>query len=186
VTTDLLVENLKSVVDEWRPGRDNYRAKFIALDTRDSVAHMLTGMATLAGFEVAAERLGTPLDSGSQEDEHSCFSDTTDLDIRANVAGIADAYYGRAPDYQGKSLAAAVAEVNAPVATRIDEQIATSLTLAAALDHPFDRTLATAPGSPQRQRVEALIAALQSLARLYKLAGMVLGVKIVVMIEVGS
>jgi putative iron-regulated protein len=186
VTTDLLVENLKFVVDEWAPGRDNYRARFIALDTRDSVAHMLTGMATLAGFEVAAERLGTPLDSGSPEDEQSCFSDTTDLDIQADVAGIAAAYHGRSPNYQGASLAAAVAAVNAPVATRIDEQIATSIRLAAALDHPFDRTLATAPGSPQRQKVEALVSALQSLARLFKLAGMVLGVKIVVMMEVES
>src|SRR5882672_8891168 len=73
VATDLLVDDLKFVVDQWAPGRDNYRAKFLALDPRESVAHMLTGMATLAGFEVAAERLATALDSGSQEDEHSCF-----------------------------------------------------------------------------------------------------------------
>jgi putative iron-regulated protein len=175
VATDLLVENLGFVAGEWAPGRDNYRAHFLALDTRESVAHMLTGMATLAGFEVAAERLATALDSGSQEDEHSCFSDTTHIDIAANVEGIGIAY---------QTLAGAVSKANPNIAARIDEQFATSLKLAAALDHPFDRTLASAPGSPQRQKVEALVTSLQTLARLLKVAGNVLGVNIVVMVEI--
>lgn len=184
VATDLLVENLQYVVDQWAPGRDNYRARFLALDTDVSVAHMLTGMATLAGFEVAAERLATALDSGSQEDEHSCFSDTTHIDIAANVRGIADVYLGRQANYHGAALAAAVGKANPTVGARIDEQLATSLQLANALDRPFDRTLATPPGSPQRQKVEALVTSLQTLARLLKVAGNVLGVNIVVMVEV--
>ena len=188
VATDLLVENLKYVVDQWAPGRDNYRARFVALDPGVSVAHMLTGMATLAGFEVAAERLATPLDSGSQEDEHSCFSDTTHIDIAANIQGINDVYYGRVADskggYKGAALAEAVKAANPTIAARIDEQLATSVRLAASLDRPFDRTLATPPGSPQRQKVEALVTSLQTLARLFKVAGNVLGVNIVVMVEI--
>jgi putative iron-regulated protein len=184
VSTDLLVENLKFVVDQWAPGDGNYRARFLAMDPRESVAHMLTGMATLAGFEVAAERLATPLDSGSQEDEHSCFSDTTDLDILANVTGIADAYFGRDANYQGTGLDGAVAAMNPEIAARISEQLATSSKLAHALDHPFDQTLATPPGSPQRAKVEALVTSLQTLARLFKLAGRLLGVNIVVTIEI--
>jgi putative iron-regulated protein len=188
VATDLLVENLKYVVDEWAPGRDNYRARFVALDPGVSVAHMLTGMATLAGFEVAAERLATPLDSGSQEDEHSCFSDTTHIDIAANIQGVNDVYYGRVADskggYHGAALAEAVKAANPTIAARIDEQLATSVRLATSLDRPFDRTLATPPGSPQRQKVEALVTSLQTLARLFKVAGNVLGVNIVVMVEI--
>jgi putative iron-regulated protein len=183
-STDLLVENLGFVVDQWAPDKDNYRGHFLKMDARESVADMLTGMATLAGFEVAAERLATPLDSGSQEDEHSCFSDTTDLDILANVTGIADAYFGRSASYQGAGLDAAVTAVNAQIAQRIHEQLAASLQLARALDHPFDQTLVTAPGSPQRAKVEALVTALQTLARLFKLAGSYLGVNIVVTIEI--
>ena len=184
VATDLLVENLKFVVDEWTPGRDNYRAKFIAMDTRESVAHMLTGMATLAGFELAAERLATALDSGSQEDEHSCFSDTTHIDIAADVAGIADVYNGRAAGTQGAGLAAAIQAANPTIAERIAEQLATAQRLADSLDRPFDRTLASPPGSASRQKVEALVTALQTLARLFKVAGTVLGVNIVVTVEV--
>jgi putative iron-regulated protein len=182
--TDLLVENLKFVVDEWAPGKDNYRAKFLAMDARESIAHMLTGIATLAGFEVAAERLATPLDSGSQEDEHSCFSDTTDTDILANVTGVADVYFGRGRDYQGTGLNTAVTAVNPDINDRIAEQLATSLKLAGSLDHPFDRTLATPPGSPQRAKVEALVTSLQTLARLFKVGGQLLGVNIVVTVEV--
>jgi putative iron-regulated protein len=184
VATDLLAENLKFVADEWAPGKSNYRARFLALDPRESLAHVLTGIATLAGFEVAAERLATPLDSGSQEDEHSCFSDTTDADIRANVAGIANVYFGRATNFRGTGFDTLIGARNAEINARIIEGLATSSQLAAALDHPFDRTLATPPGSPQRARVEALITSLQTLARLFQVAGKVLGVNIVVTVEV--
>jgi putative iron-regulated protein len=145
---------------------------------------VLTGIATLAGFEVAAERLATPLDSGSQEDEHSCFSDTTDGDIRANVAGIANVYFGRGTNFHGTGLDTLIGARNSEINARIVEGLATSSKLVAALDHPFDRTLATPPGSPQRARVEALITSLQTLARLFQVAGKVLGVNIVVTVEV--
>jgi putative iron-regulated protein len=185
VATDLLVDNLKFVVDEWRPGRENYRARFLAMEGRESIANMLTGIATLAGFEVAAERLATPLDSGSQEDEHSCFSDTTDTDIRANVAGIANIYFGRGTGgYQGVGLEAAVGAISPEINARIVEQLATSQRLVESMDHPFDKTLATPPGSPQRLKVEALVTSLQTLARLFQVAGRVLGVNIVVTVEV--
>jgi putative iron-regulated protein len=183
VATDLLVDNLRFVVDAWAPGRDNYRARFIAMKVNRSVAHILTGMVTLGGFEVAAERLATPLDSGSQEDEHSCFSDTTHLDIAANVQGIADVYYGRGTHYQGAALATAVQAANPAFGARIDEQLAASLQLAQSLDAPFDRTLASAPGSPRRQKVERLVTALQNLAREFRLAGAALGVNIIRMTE---
>jgi putative iron-regulated protein len=172
------------VAEQWAPDRANYRASFAALDTRDSAAHILTGLATLAGFEVAAERLATPLDSGSQEDEHSCFSDSTHVDILANVTGIADAYFGRAHDFQGVGIHTAIAAVSPEIAARIDEQLASSLKLARSMDHPFDRTLTTPPGSPRRAKVEALITSLQTLARLFKLGGQLLGVNIVVSVEI--
>jgi putative iron-regulated protein len=183
VTADLLVDNLQYVVDEWAPGRDNYRARFLAMKANLGVGHMLTGMSVLAGFEVAAERLATPLDSGSQEDEHSCFSDTTHIDIAADVQGIADVYYGRGTRYQGAALATAVNAANAAIGARLDAQLANTLRLAGELDVPFDRTLATAPGSPQRKKVEDLVTSLQALASLFRLGGSTLGVNVTRMTE---
>jgi putative iron-regulated protein len=184
VATDLLAEQLHGLVEAWAPDEDNYRKEFAKLNARTSVAKVLTGMATLSGFEVAFERLATPLDSGSQEDEHSCFSDTTHVDILANAIGVKNVYFGRYGDYQGKGINTLVAAVNPDFNKNLEEQIERSVELARALDAPFDNTLRTPPGSPERAKVEALVASLQTQARLLKAAGAYLGVEIVVTTEV--
>ena len=72
---------------EPRPA-DGYAASFKALPPREAVGRMLNGMAILAGFEFMSERLAVALDSGDQEDEHSCFSDTTHQDFVYDLKGI--------------------------------------------------------------------------------------------------
>ena len=186
VATDLLVENLQTLVDGWAPGKNNYRARFEALDPRESVSKMLTGIATLSGFELGYERLATALDSGSQEDEQSCFSDSTDVDILANATGIANVYFGRYANYQGVGLDVLIDAANPTINARLKEQIARSVALAQSIDRPFDKTLATPPGSPQRAKVEALVTSLQTQTRLLKLAGSLLGVNLVVTTEYGE
>ena len=57
------------------------------MDQKEVLSKIFTGLATLAGFELASERMATPLDSGDQEDEHSCFSDNTHRDIITNAQG---------------------------------------------------------------------------------------------------
>ncbi|HEY4366980.1 MAG TPA: imelysin family protein [Steroidobacteraceae bacterium] len=184
VATDLLTENLHMLVESWAPDAHNYREQFIALDARQSISKVLTGIATLSGFELGYERLATALDSGSQEDEHSCFSDSTHMDVLANTMGVANVYFGRYGDYQGTGLNTLIRNANPQLNERIEEQLRRSVTLAAAIDRPFDKILSTPPGSPQRAKVEALVTSLQTQARLLKLAGAVLGVDIVVTTEV--
>jgi putative iron-regulated protein len=183
VATDLLVENLTTVAEAWRPDADNYRAQFLQLDPRDSIAKILTGLATLSGFELGFERLATALDSGSQEDETSCFSDTTDADIRADAQSVADVYFGRYGDYRGTGLDTLLAAVNPQMNAVLKSQINRSVTLAGEIPHPFDRVLATSPGSAERAKVEALVTSLQTQARLIKQSGRMLGVSIVVDVE---
>ena len=43
-----------------------------------------------------SERLGVALDSGDQEDEQSCFSDTTKQDFVQDLAGIRQVWTGDA------------------------------------------------------------------------------------------
>ena len=43
---------------------------------------------------MSSERIATALDSGDPEDEHSCFSDQTHIDIKANFNGIKNVYLG--------------------------------------------------------------------------------------------
>lgn len=184
IVTDLLVTDLGALVDAWareRPG--NYRARFLADDPAVSLGKILTGLATLSGFELAAERLGTALDSGDQEDEQSCFSDSTTADILANARGIAEVWNASSGAGTATRLATLVAGASPTVADRLDRTITDSVALAGQLDAPFDRTLASAPGSPERTRVEALITSLQHQAELLRAAGGALGVNVEIKTE---
>lgn len=180
VATDLLVENLRTLVEAWAPNEHNYRALTASMSQATVVKNMLTGIATLSGFEMASERLATALDSGSQEDELSCFSDSTDADILANAIGVANVYFGEYGEYHGAGLNELVAAANPDLDRALEERIRTTVELARGIDHPFDRTLASAPGSASRVKVEALIKSLQVQADLLKYAASALGVPILI------
>ncbi|UKN02192.1 hypothetical protein K6119_01500 [Paracrocinitomix mangrovi] len=89
----ILVEDLASLVDEWKNG-GAYRSTFLAQDADLSMQHILTGIGVLAKSELAGERIFTALDNQNQEDEHSCFSDNTHRDIILNFEGIQQIYTG--------------------------------------------------------------------------------------------
>jgi putative iron-regulated protein len=180
VATDLLVSNLKTLVDAWEPGRENYRATFQRMDQATAVRNMLTGIATLTGFEMASERLATALDSGSQEDEQSCFSDNTHVDLLSNALGVANVYFGRYGGWQGKGLNELVAAANPDLNRYLEQRIEATVELARKLPRPFDRMLASPPGSPERQHAEQLVQSLQMQADLLKYAASALGVPIVI------
>lgn len=181
LVTALLVDDLESLVDAWTPGRtDNFRALFLAADPAESLGRALSGIATLSGFELASERLGTALDSGDQEDEQSCFSDSTHQDILANAEGIAQVYLGTA----GRpGLGALVATVDPGLDARLTAALADSVARAAAIEPPFDRILAAPPDSPARAEVEGLVASLQRQSELIAEAGRVLGAAVEVRTE---
>ena len=62
----------------------------------------MTGIASMAGREIASERLAAAIRSGSQEDEHSCFSDTTNNDLVANMEGLESILFGKFTSKSGK------------------------------------------------------------------------------------
>ena len=68
---------------------------------REAIGRILNGMAVLAGSELMSERLAVGLDSGDQEDEHSCFSDTTHQDFVYDVKGIENVWNGTYPGGSG-------------------------------------------------------------------------------------
>ena len=180
LATALLVDDLKALVDAWAPGQENYRALVRKQNPATAIKNMLTGIATLSAFELAAERLATALDSGSQEDEQSCFSDSTHVDILANATGVRNVYFGQYGDWQGAGLNQLVQSANPDLNRYLEQQIEKSVTLAQQLDRPFDKTLRSAAGSPQRAKVEALIKSLQIQADLLTQAAAALGVPIVI------
>jgi putative iron-regulated protein len=178
--TQLLVRDLESLVGQWRPLQKaeaaNYRANLVDGDVYTALKRMITGVATLAEVEMAGERLSVPLLSGDQEEEQSCFSDTTANDLRANAAGIEHVFYAL---YQrrdgtmvsGASLADLIKATDPRVAEEMEARIARTREALAAIHDPFDREIQ--PDNKEGQaRVQAAVDSLraesQSFARVAK------------------
>ena len=165
--SSLLVDNLQSLVDAWKPDEDNYRAELEGLEEGQALERILTGMIILSGFETGGERLQTALDTGEQEDEHSCFSDNTTRDMVQDVRGIQNVYLGRYETVDGdtvsgeRSVRDAVADRDEALAEKVEARIAESLELAEALERPFDREISL-DNEEGRERVAALIASLRT------------------------
>lgn len=159
---DLLVDHLGSVQEQWVDGGE-YRSSFEA-DAEGSLEKVLTGMIILSGFETGGERLQAALDSGDEEDEHSCFSDNTHRDMIQDIQGVLNVWEGSytAVDgtvVDGTGISAVVAELDPELQEELDTRIRTSLDLANALQPPFDQEIA--PGSEGNQRVQDLIDSLR-------------------------
>jgi putative iron-regulated protein len=165
VVSDLLVENLQTLVDAWDPAADdNYRAEFLALEPAEALGKLMSGMIILSGFETGGERLVAALDSHEQEEEHSCFSDNTHRDMVQDVVGVRNVWTGEytrtdGGEVSGPSLRDLIAAGNADVAQRLSAQIEQSLSFAEDLRPPFDREIATG-NTEGNARVDALILSL--------------------------
>ena len=172
--TNLLIRDLASLKTAWAPHRDNYARAFVERDTAQ--ADILTGLATLSGFEMAAERLATGLDSGDQEDEQSCFSDTTLRDFRMNQRGIEAAFTGP------HSFMERLEKEKPNLARDIQRQFSKVMSLLDALPSPYDSAvLAAPPDSDARHTAEELVTALQQQAKLFEEVGAAYGLPVHIM-----
>ncbi len=157
---DLLVADLTSVRDQWGAGAD-YREELLA-DPQGAVAKILRGMGALSAGELGGERIGVAIETKDQEDEHSCFSDNTTVDIVGNATGIRMAYLADYPGVEGTSLSDVVAAVepdlDAALRTRLDETVAE----ATALQAPFDQLILGDDEAPGRVALLALVEDLQA------------------------
>ena len=165
----LLINDLESVAVQWREpkaGESNYRSELIAGDVPTALKRMFTGAAALAEVEMAGERMNVPLLSSDQEEEQSCFSDTTSDDLRANAAGIEHVYYGTytrldGTVVSGESLADLVRSKDSRVADEMDARIARTRESLAAVKSPFDREILP-DNAEGKARIEAAIEALRA------------------------
>ena len=165
VVTELLVDDLSSLVKAWAPGQKaNYRAKF-EKGGNESLRKMFVSLGSLSRGELAGERLEVALASQDQEDEHSCFSDNTHRDAVTNAKGIENVWLGRFTRVdgslvQGPSLRDLVAAKDAALADKTTQQITGSVKAAEAIPAPFDRAIAGAKDAPGRVSIEKTITSL--------------------------
>jgi putative iron-regulated protein len=161
VASSLLLTHLSDLDSAWASDASNYRADFEGEEGDEQLRRMLTGMIVLSGFETGGERLQTALDSGDQEDEHSCFSDNTHRDMIQDVQGVQNVYIGSYGSVSGTSLKDVVAEMDSELADRLEAEITASLDAANALQPPFDNEIAL-ENTEGRERVQTLITALRT------------------------
>ena len=184
LVTAELAHELHELEGAWQlQNAAGYAKKLKAMPGREVIGRMVNGMAVLAGFEFMSERLAVALDSGDQEDEHSCFSDTTKQDFVYDLVGIKQVWTGDNEGGERAGLNDLVRSQDATLADRIDGLLADAETKVAALGDPWDQVLAAPKDSPERKAAEEVVGALQALGTGLKDAGSKLGVLVLIPTE---
>lgn len=162
VVTELLIEDLESVANEWKPGvKNNFRAKFDK-GGEESLRKIFVGLGSLSRGELAGERLEVAMASRDQEDEHSCFSDNTHRDAVTNAQGIQNVWLGsykrlNGTELTGPGLRDWVAAHDKAVAEKTSLQIAKSVASAQSIPAPFDQAIQGTRDSAARATIQATI-----------------------------
>jgi putative iron-regulated protein len=181
--TNMVVEDFQKLVQAWQPNQsDNYRTQFLQSAPDQALAKILRGIGTLSASELASERLGTPLDIGEREEEHSCFSDNTDEDIRYNVQSIVNILTGsytrsNGSQNDGPGILALLSAASEQESQNLQTSIAQAKALAAEIQAPFDQELRP-DNKAGNQRILALIQELKHLGGLIVQTGKTLGVTV--------
>jgi len=178
LTTTLLVRHLEGLVTAWEPEKsDNYRSAFVSNPT-SATKLMLTGMGMLAGDELAGERMAVAWETRDQEDEQSCFSDTTHLDIKGNLAGVVRTYTGRHGGVDGVSMKDWMTGVDPVAAQAIDAAISKAEQSVSAMQGPFDAAIQAPDDDPRRIAVGEAISAIEHLAETIAKSAARIGIQI--------
>ncbi|MBL9077080.1 MAG: iron-regulated protein [Planctomycetes bacterium] len=174
LATAALVEHLQRLVADWAPDADNFRRRFVAAPD-DAVRRMLTGTAILTAFELCGERLAVAYETRDQEQEHSCFSDTTHFDLVANQLGIVAVFDGGRARPDGPCLLDLVRARDAAIADHLAHALAATTRAMRAIPAPFDQAFQGADDAPGRAAIRAAMAALDVQAEAIAIAGRLLG-----------
>ncbi|WP_299158668.1 imelysin family protein [uncultured Tenacibaculum sp.] len=172
VCADLLTDHLQLLVTAWE---GSYKTTFLALSEEVALKNMFTGIAILTKGELSGERIFVAYDNKNQEDEHSCFSDNTDRDIRLNLNGIVNVYNGTYKNISGPSIKDLVNEAKATLGSEIATALTAAQTAVNATATPFDFAISDAT---ERPKVLVSVNSLNSLGDKFVEGGTAIGLKI--------
>jgi len=167
---DLLVRHLKGLVAEWSPGMENrFRASFLANPEGRSTRNVVQGLKVFSGKEMAGERLLVAWDTQDQEDEHSCFSDTTNQDVIYDAIGIRNLIQGRyvrsdGSRVEGIGLARWVASFDPELAASLSREAEHAVERARAIPSPFDQAILGTESDPGPKSILACVEAFEDLS----------------------
>lgn len=135
--TELLVDDLQKVRDAWDPSKpDAFVTKFGVTPTdaaaqpdatKEVVSKLLRAMGSMAKAELSGERMTVAFKNRSEEDEHSCFSDTTATDMLGNGIGVQNLWLGKWGTNDGVGLDEVVNAVDPALATKTTADLADAI-----------------------------------------------------------
>ena len=183
VTVNLLIENLQSLVDDWAPDQTNYRNDFVNSQPKESFQKILMGMTLLAGFELAGERILVAYESKAQEDEHSCFSDTTHNDSIYDIVGIKNVWTGKytradGSIIEGPGIRNFALSIDADLTEKIDNSLKLALKTSMEIPRPFDQAILAEKGSDTSNSIISLVEELENTADSFVIMAEKSGVKV--------
>jgi len=165
--TEVLRSHLVTVSEEWNPASyDGGAGEFFIRSPARIIRSIMTGIASIAGHEIASERLAAAIRSGSQEDERSCFSDTTHNDLVANMEGLEAILFGKFISksgkvvIDGKGMIDIIASADKEHADRMKAQFLTAKMHIEAIPTPFDQVIVAPADSEGRKNIDKAIASL--------------------------
>lgn len=160
--TELLIEDLESVELAWEPGvSGSFGESFKAAQPSESLLDMLIGMGSLAGAELATERMNNAYQERDQEEEHSCFSDNTHIDHLHDLIGIENVYYGRFGGNDGVGIDELVAKVDPELDQRMQADLAAAHAAIEDIPEPFDQAIDDDAAGGGREKIQIAIDALE-------------------------
>lgn len=170
VASRVLTKHLGQLVEAWDPVRaDSYYNFLLSPANVDSqTALILEALIKFTGEELSQERMFVAYDTQQQEEEHSCFSDTTHLDFIYNFAGVQTLLNGY------NNNAGLVSLIGMQAKEQADKIVSLALETEkaiAAIPVPFDQAILNEQG---RKKVLKSIQALELLSDSLKQAGSVL------------
>ena len=179
--SDQLIDHLEELVDAWAPGGGNYRSSFVAMDADEALRLAFTGIGEMSRGELAGERMTVAYEARSQEDEHSCFSDNTTVDIIGNAVGVEMVLLGSYPGgVSGVGLLDVIASEDAALAHQLRSEVSASINAARLIPAPFDQHLrdGVSDNDPGRAQVLRTIEALETQTDTIVAAAEALGITI--------
>lgn len=141
VAADLLVEHLEGLVSEWAPNQNNFRRVFESQKQNTTLKNILSGIIYMSGDELSGERMYVAYETQGQEDEHSCFSDMTHMDIQWNFWGVENVV-------RETRLLELAPVKNTAVAIAIRDRMAKIHKMLAELPAPFDQAIISPVARP--------------------------------------
>src|SRR5262249_1504668 len=114
-----------------------------------------------------------------QEQEHSCFSDTTTDDLIADQAGIAAVFAGdTGGPAPGPGLRELVRQTHPELCDSLQRAVDDTTAALRKIPPPFDRAIRAEDGSPPREALLAAITALEHQAESFAALGLAWGYRV--------